>query len=188
MTYWVSTGFLLNLAEPHLQWQPSQVSGGVRVQDDSLDPHGCPPLQHIHIQGYTLQMCTYMPPSLNSTLAPIAMHPCQDPEVTVEGTDNQVPCSYFYTHSWLQPLVLVLASTTICVSATGLCHYSGTCSYSPLLSVCTPPGLLHHCCLSWSLATGPGSATHPWTCCPAPLDLGLQHTPVCSYFQVKVSP
>lgn len=87
------------------------------------------------------------------------MHPCQDPEVTVEGTDNQVPCSYFYTHSWLQPLVLVLASTTICVSATGLCHYSGTCSYSPLLSVCTPPGLLHHCCLSWSLATGPGGAT-----------------------------
>ena len=62
------------------------------------------------------------------------------------------PCA----HSWLQPLLPVLAPATMCVFVPGHCRYTGTCGWPSQLSVCIPP----------ALATP--------TACPGPLLLYLQ--------------
>ena len=45
------------------------------------------------------------------------------------------------THSWPWPLLTALALPTMCVLATGPCHYLGTCSWPLQPSMCTPPAL-----------------------------------------------
>lgn len=132
-----------------LEWQPTQVSGAVWVQDDSLDPHSCPPPTYAH-SGLTPPDVHLHASGLTPTPASIVVHPWWDPAVTVEYTVSQGPHSYFCIHSRPQPLLLVLDSTTMFVSATGPCYYTGTCSWSPLLSVWTPPALI-----TTAVCTGP---------------------------------
>ena len=62
--------------------------------------------------------------------------------------------------------------TTICVSASSPCHYTGTCSWPP------DPHTLdfsHHHCMPWSLVTWLGSMAEEPITFPA-----VEHSPHCS--------
>lgn len=55
-------------------------------------------------------------------------------------TDSQVIGNCYCLYSWLWFFLLVLA-LVMCMSATRPCHYTGSYSWSPQLSVCIPPAL-----------------------------------------------
>ena len=116
---------------------------------------------------------------------------CHVPEVkpsSCDSTDSQGSCHYLWAFSCPWHLPLALAPTTICVFASGPCHYKTPAAGLPRQERAFT-GSSHYCCLLWSLVAGhrcaaenpsrPCSLCTPLACSPRTTQMSIENSQIC---------